>query len=1421
MLSQDKFLSNGSRMSRSTSYRNPPPLTDGMSYDTWTKELKIWQAVTDLEPEKQAPAVALTLPGTFREVAVGIPLEKLQGATGMTELLKVMDENFKKESVDTSFEAYREFEAVRGTKSNVIGYIQEFERKYNKIKALKMVYPDEVLGCKMLDNSGLDKLEKQMLLTSVKTLNVDEIKAAMRRIFGSVVGNITDSEVKIKFENEAFAAGKFHRGHPSTNRIYRDRSKSESTSTSDRPAPNKKLNPKNKYGKTTKCAICQSIYHWARDCEHREEENTVFEGSKEESETTEKPKEGFVSFALTTGNKLLEECKNSALLDTGCTHSVCGSNWLDIYVSNLTEEERESIVSRESSGSIVFGDLKKQPTFMEVTFPVSVLGVKGTLTCDVLEGNLPLLLSKEAIKKAKFKIDLETDELKAFNKTLKLKSTSSGHYILPLIERTEQVFHVAHDYRDSKVLAKLHKQFAHCSPEALVKLIRNSGHEVSRQLIEKTLEACQACKSAKRRNPKPVSSLPLATRFNQVISMDLHQLQPGKYYLHIIDLFSRFSVAGILHDKKSTTIIEIFLDRWLSIFGKPSDGIFTDNGGEFNNREFRDLCENLDIKCLTSAAYSPFSNGICERHNGTLSLMLEKVKQEFPTLSDQACLSYCCQAKNSLYNNKGFTPSQIAIGASPSLAPIMDNTLSSLDGVSISQTVSAHISALNSARNEYLKAECSERLRKALKHNVRPSSMVCSGDEVFYKRAIDKKWHGPARVIGTDSSIVFLRHGGSILRIHQSDVQLTDSKNAFSEAVPCNRTENATTESYELTEEDTCDSDDDAPKKARTETVESNENEWTDATHGVTTTDTVSEFKNTGDKRPRRNDIIKFRPMDKNLENEYVAKVLNPAAKRSGAYPNSWNIEYVTPTSLQGQLANIDLKRDVSSWENYEEMTNEVFVTAGEDPKSFESAKQDELNSWKTYGVYREVKISGQPLISTKWITSLRDNGDGTYKSKARLVVRGFEENALENPYKESPVVGRELIKLFLSISTLKRWKIRSIDVKTAFLQGNRLERQLFIKPPREANCSSDTIWELLKPVYGLQDASALWYKRVRSDLVGVGFEPCPYEPALFCYRNEKQELIGIVVLHVDDFLFAGTDEFHSRVMPKVASLYTIGKENECPMKFTGLKIAESEGGFTVSQEDFIKEINIHDVSDIKSDQPLDSAGISILRQLLGQLQWVASQSRPDLSFIANSSAGDLKNADGNRIKTVAKALRKLKFSDQNTIHYRSFPEEPNLCLEIYSDASFQNLADGGSQAGYIIFLTDTISKICHPLCWGSKRVKRVARSTLAAETMALQDALDGGIFISEVWRFLMKESLETVAFVDNKQLYESVYSSKCVLEKRLRVEISAIQEMMKNRELKKLTWVPTNTQLADCLTKKTSEAKNLTNVLKLGKKCA
>ena len=383
----------------------------------------------------------------------------------------------------------------------------------------------------------------------------------------------------------------------------------------------------------------------------------------------------------------------------------------------------------------------------------------------------------------------------------------------------------------------------------------------------------------------------------------------------------------------------------------------------------------------------------------------------------------------------------------------------------------------------------------------------------FFRRAIDKKWCGPARVIGIDSSIAFIRHGGQVLRIHITDLQhaslesqtefeLTEetmdnnnNRKLTQIEVPCsplaNQEQNLTND--EFSDEERIDCDDNEGNG----TVEANNIK-------PAIEKTLSTWKK-GLERPKRNDFIEFVPMDTKFRHEtFRAKVLNPAGKATGKYKNCWNIEYHEPERLKGQLANLDIERDVDSWQTYENVEkadmNEIFIADSSNAdRTFDEAKMQELASWKAHEVVKEVENCGQDLISVRWVLTMRENGiPGSFVPKARLVVRGFEESQFSKAEKESPVVSRELIKLFLSVLSGMRWRPYSMDVKTAFLQGNSLERPLFVAPPKEAQCPENVIWQLLKPVYGLQDASKKWFLRVKDELESLGFKMCPFEPAMF-----------------------------------------------------------------------------------------------------------------------------------------------------------------------------------------------------------------------------------------------------------------------------------------------------------------------------------
>ena len=143
-------------------------------------------------------------------------------------------------------------------------------------------------------------------------------------------------------------------------------------------------------------------------------------------------------------------------------------------------------------------------------------------------------------------------------------------------------------------------------------------------------------------------------------------------------------------------------------------------------------------------------------------------------------------------------------------------------------------------------------------------------------------------------------------------------------------------------------------------------------------------------------------------------------------------------------------------------------------------AKQLELQNWVKENVYDEVIDQGQRHISVHWVvTSKLDNG--IWKTKVRLIARGFEETK-NNFRTDSPTCLKESFRVALTIASSKCLTVNSIDIKAAFLQGKPIDRKVFLKPPKEAGANGK-LWQLKKVVYGLTNASQVWYLRVVDEL--------------------------------------------------------------------------------------------------------------------------------------------------------------------------------------------------------------------------------------------------------------------------------------------------------------------------------------------------
>ena len=556
---------------------------------------------------------------------------------------------------------------------------------------------------------------------------------------------------------------------------------------------------------------------------------------------------------------------------------------------------------------------------------------------------------------------------------------------------------------------------------------------------------------------------------------------------------------------------------------------------------------------------------------------------------------------------------------------------------------------------------------------------------------------------------------------------------------------------------------------------------------------------------PKKNSIIEYLP--NNTENWVQGEVLSRAGKATGRYKHNWNVK-----NSDGQIMDLDFENDLAQWRYAEESTateEEVnwcnIFTAEIDTKT-EQAKQAELQNWINEKVYDEVQDNGQGTISVRWVITPKLIA-GEMSTKARLVARGFEDNS---PIRtDSPTCMRESLRITLAYSACKEWHVNSIDIKAAFLQGKPIDRDIFLRPPAEAN-SNGKLWKLNKVVYGLPDASRVWYLRVVEELGRLGVTSSSFDKAFFVWKV-KGEVVGLMLVHVDDFLWAGSGQFVADVIQPLKNIFKISKECDSSFKYIGINISQGEGYIKLDQNSYIDSISPVDIGKKDKDVFLDKQEKKLYRGIVGQLNWSSGVTRPDISF----SACQLSTVQANpKVSDVLLANKTLADLKREKVGIQYIPLNLNsIRLVTFADASYANLSDGGSQGGCIILLADEDYNAV-PIAWASKRIKRVVRSTLSAETMAAVDALDTAYLIKKILQEIVSHEIPIEMYTDNKSLFDSIRTTNLVEDKRLRVDISSLRESYETKEVM-FNWIDTKNQVADVLTKKGASKVGLFSLLK------
>ena len=137
------------------------------------------------------------------------------------------------------------------------------------------------------------------------------------------------------------------------------------------------------------------------------------------------------------------------------------------------------------------------------------------------------------------------------------------------------------------------------------------------------------------------------------------------------------------------------------------------------------------------------------------------------------------------------------------------------------------------------------------------------------------------------------------------------------------------------------------------------------------------------------------------------------------------------------------------------------------------------------------------------------------------------------------------------------------------------------------------------------------------------------------------------------------------------------------------------------------------------------------------------------------------------------------------------------------------------SQGGQIVFLSDNEGNAC-PIAWKSTKLRRVARSALADETMSLCDGCELAHYLGALVEPIFGTIKPICGYIDSQSLFETLGTTSQGSDVRLRVEISALRQMVEEGDIR-VFWIEKEIQIADALTKNTASDKLLVQVLQEG----
>lgn len=483
-------------------------------------------------------------------------------------------------------------------------------------------------------------------------------------------------------------------------------------------------------------------------------------------------------------------------------------------------------------------------------------------------------------------------------------------------------------------------------------------------------------------------------------------------------------------------------------------------------------------------------------------------------------------------------------------------------------------------------------------------------------------------------------------------------------------------------------------------------------------------------------------------------------------------------------------------------------------------AMQKEIDLIRSRQVWTLVpRNENDKVIGCRWVFTRKTDDKGkTVRHKARLVAHGHRQIKGIN-YDEvfSPVVNFNIIRLMFTLFVSKyKWKHLQLDITGAYLYAPLKSKILMSQPKGFVDPNKPNHVCLLKrALYGLHQSGLEWYREIHTTLLNLGFKSLSSAICVYVCNNDT-----LLLLYVDDIvLICKTLEIGEHILKLLKNKFDIkvlGKTS----RLLGVTFEQNASTLTLNQEDYISKIfdkfnqrhhiplvNLPMVPGLslsrdqspKTENEVKEMANVPYRSLIGCLSFIASRTRPDITFSVNLLSQFQSNPGKIHWDCLIKVLGYTYATRSLKLNLSNFNDN---IISLFSDADFASSKDDRrSTTGTLVLAGKT------PILWSTTKQKVIALSTMESEAYALAECGKQATWLHNVFteckeRRLIPDIPGFKIYADNQaSISFCLHPTDSSRARHIDARKFFVKDLV-DRRIVAVEYVRSKNNLADCFTK-------------------